>query len=148
MSFQIEIAPEYGYVLLSGLFTWFVHHFLGFGMVGMARNKYKVPVGFLYEPPRTDGDKITVKSPFNWIQRGHMNMVENLPTFFFLLLTAGVFNPTHAAICGFVYAIGRLVYAYCYSIDPKYRGFGELIFMPAEYYLAFIVGRNGWRMSH
>jgi hypothetical protein len=50
-----------------------------------------------------------------------MNLVENLAVFYFLLVSAAVFNPLHAAFSGFTWGFGRLVYGILYSYGAKYR---------------------------
>ena len=44
---------------------------------------------------------------FNCVQRAHQNTLENLPTFFFLLATAGVGYPKYATATGLVWVVAR-----------------------------------------
>jgi glutathione S-transferase len=128
---------EYALVLLSGIFVYFVHHFLGH-RVGSARKRFGIQYPNLYESTDAEGK---LKTPFNNYQRGHMNMVENFAPFLFLLFGASLFNPIHAAICGFVWGTGRIVYAIGYSVSPSTRFFGEF-FMLAELYMLYLIGRG------
>jgi len=57
-----------------------------------------------------------------------MNMVENLAVFYFLYLSAAIFNPFNTAVCGLVWGVGRIIYALGYVVDPKYRGLGEFFY--------------------
>jgi len=68
-------------------------------------------------------------------------MVENLPTFYFMLFASAVFNPYHSALCGFVWGIGRLVYGLAYAYGPEKRFIGEF-FYAAEIYMLYIIGRG------
>jgi glutathione S-transferase len=132
----MSISVHQSYVLLSGLFVWAVHFFLGMILVGRARRKYGIPLPNLYESHDAD---FKLKTPFNNYQRGHMNMVENTATFYFLLLASAMFNPLHAAIAGFVWGFGRLIYGVGYGFAPSYRVVGEF-FVLAEFYMIYIIG--------
>jgi hypothetical protein len=93
----IQITEEYCYTLLSGVFVYNVNLFLGHFFVGPARKRLGIKLPNLYESTNEKGE---LKTNFNNYQRGHMNMVENLAVFYFLLLSAGVFSPFNAAVAG------------------------------------------------
>jgi len=130
----MQVSPDQALVLLSGVFVFFIHMGLG-GMVSRARNTFGIKLPNLYETPDSEG---RLKTPFNSYQRAHMNMVENLAVFYFLLFGAALFNPFHAAISGFVWGFGRIVYAIGYTYDPKKRAYGEF-FMLATFYQVFLI---------
>jgi glutathione S-transferase len=140
---EIILVKDHVYPLIAGMLAYLLNAYLGFIFVGMARKKYKIEYPNLYEAPNQEGK---LKTPFNRYQRGHMNFVENLSCFYFLLGTASLFNPILAGYLGMIWVFGRLVYAIGYSIDPKYRGFGELFFLPAEVYLAYITTKGAYSL--
>jgi glutathione S-transferase len=131
----MPVTLQQSYVLLSGIFVWAVHFFLGMVVVRYARGKYGVPLPNLYESHDAD---YKLKTPFNNVQRGHMNMVENLAVFYFMLFGSSLFNPLHAAICGFVWGLGRLIYGIGYTWAPKYRAAGHF-FLLAEFYMIYLI---------
>ncbi|KAL4426527.1 hypothetical protein ABPG77_008385 [Micractinium sp. CCAP 211/92] len=91
--------------------------------VGQARRKYEVKYPALYAPAGHKNEK-----EFNCIQRAHQNSLENLPTLYALLLTAGVRFPISAAVAGAVALLGRIVYFNGYSTgDPKNRQRGGFL---------------------
>lgn len=139
---MINISYEQALVLLSGVFVYFINAFIAFGLVGRARAKYKIPYPNLYEPMDSEGK---LKTPFNNYQRGHMNMVENMALFFFLLFASSLFHPLYAAYCGFTWGFGRLVYALAYAIDPKYRVIGEF-FMLAEFFMVYLICKGCYQI--
>jgi len=72
------------------------------------------------------------KPEFNAIQRGHQNMLESHYAQLWLMSVAGLKYPIATAIAGFLWTIGRVVYAKGYSAsDPKRRLYGTMIFGPA-----------------
>ncbi|EFN54337.1 hypothetical protein CHLNCDRAFT_135580 [Chlorella variabilis] len=97
--------------------------------VGQARKKYGITYPTLYAPPGHKDEKA-----FNCVQRAHQNSLENLPSFYALLLTAGIkaSGPRlahsyliSASIAGAVALVGRIFFFNGYSTgDPKarYRG--------------------------
>lgn len=51
---------------------------------------------------------------FNKAQRVHLNYLENLPSILISLILAGTYSPQFAAINGFIYVFGRLLYSIFY----------------------------------
>lgn len=131
----MEITKDLALVLLSGIWVYLVNTFCGHFLVGRARKRYGIPLPNLYECHDAD---FKLKTPFNNYQRGAMNMVENLAVFYFLLLGGALFNPFHAAICGFVWGFGRAIYAIGYAYAPPKRVIGEFFYF-AELYLMYII---------
>ena len=61
---------------------------------------------------------------FNNTMRTHLNFVEVLPVFTFLIIAAGFFNPAGTQIAGLVLIAARIVYFFSYRIHPNLRGLG------------------------
>lgn len=68
--------------------------------------------------------------PF-FFDSGHQNMLETHADAYILMLLAGLFAPLQSAICGVAFCVGRLVYAFGYRLQPKFRVIGELFYLPA-----------------
>jgi len=129
------------------------------GLVVQARNKYGIPYPTMYAVPGrtryydesmrpTDGsekkfeERITNEEAFhfNSIQRGHQNTVENAPFFLALLVAAASTYPMIAGICGLLYIIGRALYMYGYSQEPKLRIYGAAFIYPSLLTLFVLTG--------
>ncbi|KAL4458539.1 hypothetical protein ABPG75_013404 [Micractinium tetrahymenae] len=119
----LELSPAHGAVGLVVVGAAAIHS-IWMGMkVGQARRKYDVTYPALYAPA---GHKNEIE--FNCIQRAHQNSLENLPTFYALLLTAGARFPISAAVAGAVVLLGRIAYFNGYSSgDPKNRQRGGFL---------------------
>jgi len=61
---------------------------------------------------------------FNRYQRAHQNNCEVLPTFFAMLLFAGLGFPAATAVAGLVWVLSRQAYAYGYYQSVKTRIWG------------------------
>jgi glutathione S-transferase len=61
---------------------------------------------------------------FNRYQRAHQNHGENLPTFYALLLFAGLGYPAPTAVAGLVWIVSRHLYAIGYYRSVKSRAWG------------------------
>ena len=129
------------------------------GLVVQARNKYGIPYPTMYAVPGrtryynesmkpTDGsdkkfeERITNEEAFhfNSIQRGHQNTVENAPFFLALLVVAASTYPMIAGVCGLLYIIGRALYMYGYSQEPKLRMYGAVFIYPPLLTLFVLTG--------
>lgn len=85
--------------------------------VGGMRRKHGV------KAPKTEGPE-----EFNQVYRAHQNTLEMLILFFpTLWIFASSVNDLYAGILGTVWIIGRILYFYGYSKDPKKRGTGFMI---------------------
>jgi uncharacterized membrane protein YecN with MAPEG domain len=129
------------------------------GLVVQARTKYGIPYPTMYAVPGrtryydesmrpTDGsdkkldERITNEEAFhfNSIQRGHQNTVENAPFFLALLVVAASTYPMIAGACGLLYVIGRVLYMYGYSQEPKLRYYGAFFIYPSLLTLFVLTG--------
>merc|ERR1712098_825104 len=81
-------------------------------MVGAARKKYGVKYPDMYSKD---------SEIFNCIQRAHQNTLENIPTFLFLLSTAGLSHPYISAVAGWIWIAGRVAYGLDPALDPAKR---------------------------
>merc|ERR1712083_440090 len=137
----INVSPEYGYVVLAGASMIFVN-FWKIMRIGKMRKQ----LGIKYPQMYSDQHPL-----FNCYQRAHQNTLEFVPYFYPVLLTAGLRHPIGAAACGFIFSIGRVIYALGYSSgDPEKRipgalisefgGLFPLIFMS----ISFGCGLLGW----
>ena len=113
----MNIPDNFGYVILTGIGAIFMVMWKGV-RVGQARKKFDVPYPDMY----SKDSKI-----FNCYQRAHQNTLENLPQFFFLLTMAGLSYPCLSAAAGWVWIVGRVLYALGYSTgDPEKRMKGAI----------------------
>lgn len=129
------------------------------GFVVMARKKYGIPYPTMYAVPGTPryynddmkpteaadvkSDLITAEDAyaFNLVQRGHQNTIENAPFFLAILIAAWSF-PLIAGIAGLFYLVGRAVYMYGYSQEPKMRLYGAIFIYPSLLTLFVLAGFN------
>ncbi|KAG2484460.1 hypothetical protein HYH03_016696 [Edaphochlamys debaryana] len=118
------VSPEFGYVAGVVAASWLVHH--GFMAVGVmqARKKYGVNYPDLYATAE-NCPNAEYRKPFNCVQRGHQNSLENQPIFLALLISAGLKHPITAAVAGLTYLAGKVLYFKGYSSgDPAKRNSG------------------------
>ena len=115
---NINVSPEYGYVVMVGTGMVFVNLWKMMKIGGL-RKKLNIKYPTMY----SDEHPI-----FNCYQRAHQNTLEFVPYFYPALLTAGLRHPIGAAITGSVFCVGRVIYAIGYqSGDPEKRVPGALI---------------------
>lgn len=136
----ITLQPDHA-LLMPVVVGIFLTNFVLGGMVGAARNKYKIKVPNLYATPAMywnakektiDMDKFESEGQaFNQVQRGHQHMFEGVADAYALLFACGLFYPRYAAQWGVMYIAGTLLYAMGYTVQPKYRVLGELLYFPA-----------------
>ncbi|XP_033121040.1 microsomal glutathione S-transferase 3-like isoform X2 [Anneissia japonica] len=81
--------------------------------VGQARKKYGVKYPLMYDS----------KEPmFNCYQRAHQNTLEQIPYFLLFLLLGGIQHPGVCIVCGLIWIVSRLSYAFgYYTGDPEKR---------------------------
>merc|ERR1711971_740017 len=115
---SLQLDPEYGWVLLVAVATYSIEKWMGI-KVGGRRKALGVPYPDMYSD----------KQPlFNCYQRAHQNTLENIPTFLSLLFPGGLFSPKWAAVAGFSWVFGRIVYAMgYYTGKPANRLYGFAI---------------------
>lgn len=143
MSVVSKIPREYGYVVLTGVASTFMLHWMTFKVV-MARKKYNVDYPTLYSP---ENEK------FNCVQRAHQNTLEGYPTFLMLLFTGGLQYPKISAAAGMVWIAGKIVFAYGYYSDDidnrRYGGVAYLgLFAMLGCAIGFGVRQLGWLPCH
>merc|ERR1712087_558707 len=72
-------------------------------------------------------DSHPAEKEFNCVQRAHQNTLESWAPVQILMFAAGIMYAEIAATCGFVWAIGRIVYGYGYAnYGPSGRHYGTL----------------------
>ncbi|KAF4139126.1 MAPEG family [Phytophthora infestans] len=113
---QLELQPAHGFVplvvvLLHVVNTWAGHQ------IGVARKKYGVDYPQMYAEKSEKNAKA-----FNCVQRGHQNIVENIPSFVGLFFPSALYRPQVATAAGLVRILGFVVYMRGYSSgDPQKR---------------------------
>ncbi len=65
---------------------------------------------------------------FNNYQRTHYNYLESLTPVIIWILISCAYKPLAAAILGYIYLIGRLLYCIGYWVSPTHRNLGAWIF--------------------
>jgi glutathione S-transferase len=119
-------------------------------MVALARKKYNIQYPTLYavagttrftpvakaeteaisSSPLEDKSKAVITQEdayaFNCVQRGHQNTVEKLPVVLAMLLVNWFSFPLPAAIAGFVWVAGRILYMIGYTWSPEWRNIGVI----------------------
>jgi len=133
------VVREFGYVVVVILFAIIENAVFGF-MVGKARKKFHVPAPTMYAVPgirfipsqqtqeelaflNLDDEQV---EEFNRYQRAHQNNLEQLPQFFVLMIIGGLSFPIVTTVAGFVWLIGRALYAYGYYKSSKGRRIGSV----------------------
>jgi glutathione S-transferase len=122
----MEIKPEFGFVGGVVCASMLVHNVYMVANVIGAREKYGVKYPDLYATKENQPDD-KKRMMFNCAQRGHQNSLEALPTFYAMLVTAGLKYPVTAAAAGGVYVAGKVLYFNGYaSGDPEKRHQGAI----------------------
>ncbi|XP_023211027.1 microsomal glutathione S-transferase 3-like [Centruroides sculpturatus] len=112
----MEVPQYYGYVIFIVLASFLVNLWLA-ERVSIARFRYNIQYPMMYSE---------TNNIFNCMQRSHLNFLEYYPFFIVLLLLGGFPYPVLGAIAGFVYLLGRIVYAIGYSTgNPSSRFWGS-----------------------
>mmetsp|Transcript_8683 Transcript_8683/g.14999 ORF Transcript_8683/g.14999 Transcript_8683/m.14999 type:complete len:148 (+) Transcript_8683:93-536(+) len=125
----LALPSGFGYVALATVATWVVHHGVMSIGVMQARKKYGVKFPTLYATEADCKDE-TSRKTYNCVQRGHQNSLENLPSFYALLLTAGLKYPITASVAAAFYLVGRVFYFQGYaSGNPEKRMNGSFMYI-------------------
>eukprot|EP00934_Nitzschia_sp_Nitz4_P008611 Nitzschia sp. Nitz4//scaffold3_size479765//381173//381631//NITZ4_000161-RA/size479765-processed-gene-1.487-mRNA-1//1//CDS//3329550941//8601//frame0 len=114
----IDLAPQYGWVVLGAGVGSVVTSFYLSGLVMAARAKYDVPYPNGYGTPgyHKKADE------FNRVQRGHLNYLEGLGVYVILALFGGLKYPLANAVASVSWHIGSILYFQGYadtSLDVK-----------------------------
>lgn len=155
-------VPASGAMLLVFVFAFIFQISMGVA-VGSARRRFHIPYPTMYAVPSTPRYySATMKSAnikkgvsevahpieplitaeeaygFNTVQRGHMNVVENMPFIMALLVGAWPF-PLIAAGLGVLQIAGRMLYFIGYSRSVESRQWGAILIYPS---LLALIGLN------
>jgi hypothetical protein len=149
------LTPDHAFIFPVAIFCWFINQFLG-ARVGSARNKYGIKYPHLYASPALENfvDKKTgvinyelyndAGIKFNNVQRGHQHLFEGNSEAYFLMVLSWIFFPREAAVGGFLFALGSLVYGLGYAISPDKRFLGEAIYFPGFLIWFYCCGKTGY----
>ena len=137
----LNIAPEYGYVVMVGTTMVFVNVWK-IMRIGGIRKKLGIKYHIMYSE----------KDPnFNSYQRAHQKTLEFVPYFYPPSLTSGIRHLIGAAAAGGVFVLGWIIYALGYnSGDPQKLVPGALIsevlglLSLQEMSVSFGAGLLGW----
>lgn len=110
----MQIQENFGYVCITVVAAWIVHHVYMATKVMKARKKYEVAYPNLYADKDNCPNEANRKA-FNCVQRGHQNSLENLPIFLASLIITGLVHPLVASAFGVMYLLGRIAYVEGYS---------------------------------
>ena len=131
LHFKLETTMAF-LVLLGGLITGWQASY-----VNWARVHYKVPWPHTFAP---DSNKEKLK--FDMIQRASINFTENYTQFLCVSYLAANMAPKSAAVFGFFYLLGRIVFSMGYysgDASKKDNGaFGYMIGIFPQYGLAWL----------
>ncbi|XP_029973447.1 microsomal glutathione S-transferase 3b [Salarias fasciatus] len=106
------LPSEFGYVILTYLYSWIMLAYLAM-KVGGARKKFDVKYPTMYS------DKEQV---FNCIQRAHQNTLEVYTQWLLFQTIAGLVYPLSASVLGVIWVTSRFSYAWgYYTGDPSKR---------------------------
>ncbi|CAG09920.1 unnamed protein product, partial [Tetraodon nigroviridis] len=112
MPIQSLLPSEFGYVILTYLYSWAMLTYLAL-KVGSARKKFDVKYPTMYS------DKYPV---FNCFQRAHQNTLEVYPQWLVFQTIAALVYPLSASVLGAIWVTSRFSYAWgYYTGDPSKR---------------------------
>eukprot|EP01112_Ceratiomyxa_fruticulosa_P022655 TRINITY_DN8378_c0_g1_i1.p1 TRINITY_DN8378_c0_g1~~TRINITY_DN8378_c0_g1_i1.p1 ORF type:complete len:150 (-),score=16.39 TRINITY_DN8378_c0_g1_i1:99-548(-) len=142
----ITLPSEFSLVIGTGVASAFLLGWLG-SRVSKQRKALGVELPSLYaDAAEARVDK--KKHLFNCYQRGHQNALETYPWVLMTLLIGGAKHPLIASAAGWVWIVGRALYAIGYSSgEPKNRSWGfifhigELLLIGATVSTALTIGR-------
>jgi len=135
----IELDASYGLCVLNVVLAFVLLMFKSI-MVGVARKRYGVSYPDMYaikgvtrrKDASGEGDRLLELTDadcdaFNCYQRAHQNTLENLTMFLAVMLLGGLKYPITSAIGGFIWIVGRLIYALgYYTGNPDKRMWGSV----------------------
>ncbi len=116
----LEVASEFAWVILTLVVMNIEVMFFG-GYAGSLRSKKKIPY------PKMTGD-----DEFERAQRVHYNALEGMPLIMTVVLLCGIWWPILGAAAGWIWIVGRFLYAKGYWAAPEKRVVGAMIFHIGE----------------
>ncbi|KAF2215229.1 hypothetical protein CERZMDRAFT_94644 [Cercospora zeae-maydis SCOH1-5] len=149
MSTTITVPKEYGYVVATTAFTFFVGFWHGM-RAGLSRKpaQIKAPKAFADSgdmDKAVDKQHMEAMHMFNCKQRAHYNYLEYQPATALSLLIAGVRYPMASTYLGIGWVVGRIIYAFGYTNASKEHGSGRVLGYAISQPLAFVLwGLAGW----
>ncbi|CAK4034315.1 glutation S-transferase [Lecanosticta acicola] len=153
MSVTVVVPEEYGYVVATTAFTFFLGLWHG-ARARPFRTKVKIWAPKAY----ADTADVAAAKPeqkddlylFNCAQRAHANYVENQPSTAIAILLAGLRYPRLSTLLGAGWILGRIIFAIGYTQKKKENGSGRMlgfaIQFPMQLSLWALAGWTGIRM--
>lgn len=125
----LVLAPGFGFVAASAVAGWLVHHvYMAMGVM-KARKASGVKYPTLYASEADCKDE-KLRKQYNCTQRAHQNSLENLPSFYALLLAVGLKYPVTSAVGAAFYLLGRILYFNGYATGvPDKRMNGSVMYI-------------------
>lgn len=154
-SVTITVPKEYGYVVATTAFTFFLGLWHG-ARAQPYRRKSKLvhPKNFAEAADiaaAPDAETKKAMHLYNCAQRAHANYVENQPQTALAMLIAGLRYPQTSALLGVGWIIGRVVFAIGYTRSDKPNGSGRvpgfLIQFPMQLGLWGLAAWTGIKMA-
>ncbi|GIZ45458.1 hypothetical protein CB0940_08539 [Cercospora beticola] len=149
MTTTITVPKEYGYVVATTAFTFFLSFWHG-ARAGMSRKpaQIKAPKAFADSgdmDKAVDKQHMQAMHMFNCKQRAHYNYLEYQPSTALAMLIAGVEYPMASTYLGIGWIVGRIIYAVGYTDASKEDGKGRIYGYAISQPLAFVIwGLAGW----
>ncbi|KAK3718533.1 hypothetical protein LTR37_005037 [Vermiconidia calcicola] len=152
MATTITVPREYGYVVATTAFTFFLGAWHGM-RIGFFRKAAGVGYPKFYadsgDMASASAEKKKQMYLFNCAQRAHGNYNENHPSVAIAMLLTGLRYPIATTVMGVAWSVGRLVYALGYTkkdgSDGKGRLYGSFFWLP-QFALFGLAGWCGVKM--
>lgn len=121
MALQINVSPDYGYVVLAAASTFLMNSIHGFntGKYRKACKDMDYPIAYA-TPEQHAASRAHLL--FSCAQRAHANYIENQPSALAAMLIAGLQYPRTAAALGAFWTVNRYIYMKGYVSDKGPKG--------------------------